>query len=261
LQKIANLLRKLYPFDTFLVKPNGDTEDIYSHLSVFPLQDLDVLSNLLNMNPCKVSVEIGSWTGQSTCFIATYIKEKSGKLFAIDNFKGSPGSEQVIYTTDVKETLLSNLRRMDVMDVVTILDGNSDDFVSRFEDESIDFMFIDGDHRYSQFSRDFKNWYPKIKIGGIFSGHDFNGANYEEENIEKDFVNNIHHGVSKALMEYSNSGIDLKFSNGSSIWWTVKSGVFGSLSLAQNKGERDDKRTWEEEAGVFKSVGSPEFTR
>lgn len=42
----------------------------------------------------------------------------------------------------------------------------------QIEDESLDFVFIDADHRYEGVLEDLRAWYPKIKPGGLFSGHD-----------------------------------------------------------------------------------------
>jgi predicted O-methyltransferase YrrM len=50
----------------------------------------------------------------------------------------------------------------------------SDTAVSKFDDESVDFVFIDGLHTYEQVLIDCHNYYPKVKPGGIISGHDFN---------------------------------------------------------------------------------------
>lgn len=49
----------------------------------------------------------------------------------------------------------------------------SDDVVSQFEDNSLDFIFIDGLHTYEQVLKDCRNYYSKVKSGGIFSGHDY----------------------------------------------------------------------------------------
>ena len=49
----------------------------------------------------------------------------------------------------------------------------SDDAVTLFEDESFDIIFIDGLHTYDQLSKDCVNYYPKLKTGGIFCGHDY----------------------------------------------------------------------------------------
>jgi hypothetical protein len=51
--------------------------------------------------------------------------------------------------------------------------GASLDMADQFEDNSIDFLYIDGDHRYKDISKDIKKWYPKVRLGGFFGGHDY----------------------------------------------------------------------------------------
>ena len=43
-----------------------------------------------------------------------------------------------------------------------------------YEDESLDFVFIDAAHDYQNVKNDILAWYPKIKIGGKLGGHDYN---------------------------------------------------------------------------------------
>jgi hypothetical protein len=42
-----------------------------------------------------------------------------------------------------------------------------------FENESLDFVFIDGDHSYEAVRDDINAWYSKVRIGGIVSGDDY----------------------------------------------------------------------------------------
>lgn len=49
----------------------------------------------------------------------------------------------------------------------------SSDAAEDFEDESIDLIYIDGDHTYEKIFADIKNWWPKVKVGGIMSGDDY----------------------------------------------------------------------------------------
>lgn len=42
-------------------------------------------------------------------------------------------------------------------------------------DDNLDFVYLDGNHHYSEVVTDLKLWYPKIKSGGILAGHDFSG--------------------------------------------------------------------------------------
>lgn len=43
----------------------------------------------------------------------------------------------------------------------------------RFEDDFFDFVYIDADHNYEAVVKDLEAWYPKVKNGGIFFGHDY----------------------------------------------------------------------------------------
>tara|TARA_R110001592_G_scaffold327122_1_gene608209 strand:- start:9562 stop:11001 length:1440 start_codon:yes stop_codon:yes gene_type:complete len=55
-----------------------------------------------------------------------------------------------------------------------IVERTSDDAVVEFEDESVDFVFVDGLHTYEQTLQDCINYLPKVKSGGIICGHDYN---------------------------------------------------------------------------------------
>lgn len=47
--------------------------------------------------------------------------------------------------------------------------------------ETIDFLFIDGDHRFEAVYRDLSNWVPKVRSGGLVCGHDWSGNRFEKE--------------------------------------------------------------------------------
>lgn len=55
----------------------------------------------------------------------------------------------------------------------TLVRKTSDDAADMFEDETFDIIFIDGLHTYEQLTKDCANYYSKLKVGGIFAGHDF----------------------------------------------------------------------------------------
>ena len=43
----------------------------------------------------------------------------------------------------------------------------------KFSDKYFDFIYIDAAHTYEEVLKDLIAWYPKLKIGGILSGHDY----------------------------------------------------------------------------------------
>lgn len=42
-----------------------------------------------------------------------------------------------------------------------------------FEDGSLDWVYIDASHLYDEIKVDIEVWYPKVRSGGIVSGHDY----------------------------------------------------------------------------------------
>jgi len=55
--------------------------------------------------------------------------------------------------------------------------GDANEIVKDFTDESIDTLFIDGDHTYNGCMKDFIMWYPKVKKGGSIIFHDYQRDN------------------------------------------------------------------------------------
>jgi len=54
-----------------------------------------------------------------------------------------------------------------------IMRERSMDAVKSFEDESLDFVFIDANHNYEFVRDDIREWSKKVRPGGIVSGHDY----------------------------------------------------------------------------------------
>jgi predicted O-methyltransferase YrrM len=56
---------------------------------------------------------------------------------------------------------------------VTILRKSSMEGLAHFEDESIDFVFIDGNHKFDWVMMDIIEWSKKVKEHGIIAVHDY----------------------------------------------------------------------------------------
>ncbi len=41
------------------------------------------------------------------------------------------------------------------------------------DDDSLDFVYADGNHEYEYIKEDIELWYPKLKVGGWMMGHDW----------------------------------------------------------------------------------------
>lgn len=58
-------------------------------------------------------------------------------------------------------------------DRVIMIKEESDKSVDKFVDSEFDFIFIDGIHTYEGVISDCRNYYSKVKSGGVFAGHDY----------------------------------------------------------------------------------------
>ena len=54
-----------------------------------------------------------------------------------------------------------------------LIRGWSHEVVEQFEDESLDFVFVDGNHAYEYVVQDIALWSKKVRKGGVVYGHDF----------------------------------------------------------------------------------------
>ncbi len=55
----------------------------------------------------------------------------------------------------------------------TIIRKGSIEALNDFKDSSLDFVYIDGNHDFVNFTNDLHFWLKKIRVGGIMSGHDY----------------------------------------------------------------------------------------
>jgi MMP 1-O-methyltransferase len=126
------------------------------------------------------ALEIGCWQGKSTVCIAQGLRTKNGaQLTCIDPFDASGDNESKDMYGDranelggpLRRAFEANLKGADVRDLVDVRVGFSHDWASRVV-ESLDLLFLDGDHSYDAIRRDFEDWSPKIKAGGYLAMHD-----------------------------------------------------------------------------------------
>lgn len=127
-------------------------------------------------------VEVGSWKGRSAAFMGVEILNsgKKIKFDCIDTFEGSiehldPNSPY--YNEDLlkEKGWLYNefLRNIDpVKEIINPIIGISWEGASLYENNSLDFVFLDAAHDYESVKKDLNAWLPKVKVGGVFAGHD-----------------------------------------------------------------------------------------
>lgn len=117
-------------------------------------------------------VEVGSWKGKSSAFMCVEIAN-SGKdieFFCVDTWAGSIEHQNFKDLDKLYFTFLDNMRPLESLYFPLKL--SSKEAYKKFKDESLDFVFIDASHEYEDVLEDLKIWFPKVKKGGVFAGHD-----------------------------------------------------------------------------------------
>jgi predicted O-methyltransferase YrrM len=130
----------------------------------------EIIPTLMANVENPVGIEIGVLHGETTAFLMETMPNLV--LYGIDpyaEYKDWDGN--IVHENDF--VYRSMEARTSKYDNFTHLRMTSDDAVNMFEDESMDFVFVDGDHSYSQVKKDLANWYPKVRKGGLFCGHDY----------------------------------------------------------------------------------------
>ncbi len=144
-----------------------------------------------------VFVEIGAWLGKSTSFMAVEIinQNKNIQFYCVDTWEGSDESihknNQLVIDKKLFDQFLLNIEP--VKNKIIPYRMTSTQASKLFENNSVDFCFIDGDHSYEGVKNDLENWYPKVKKGGIIAGHDYPTWETVKQAVD-DFIlkNNLH---------------------------------------------------------------------
>jgi MMP 1-O-methyltransferase len=118
-------------------------------------------------------VEIGSWKGRSTTWLASGARLAGHRVYAID-----PHCRSREYpSAETLDEFLGNLARNGLADIVEPLVMTSEAAAAHIEGP-VELLFIDGDHSYEAVRRDAELWLPRLIEGGTVMFHDVATAAY-----------------------------------------------------------------------------------
>lgn len=110
------------------------------------------------------------------------------KLYSIDAWQWYPTPNNFRKQKDHDQAYEAAKRRLSEYPNSVIIKKWSTEAVLDFEDESLDFVFIDADHEFQAVTNDIAEWSKKVRKGGIISGHDFGRSKYKNFGHVKDVV-------------------------------------------------------------------------
>lgn len=177
----------------------------------------EIIASLVNKNSIKTAVELGVAFGGNSENLLTNTKIK--KLYGIDPYKnrwtyndGMNRQQQeleLIYQKTINRLRKFSLRYKHIRKF-------SKDAISSVPNY-VDFVYIDADHSYIGCLTDLRLWVPKVKIGGIIAGDDYNSKTFP--------------GTTKAVRKYFKK-LDWEIhTKGSRVWWVKKQKMTKNFAL------------------------------
>jgi hypothetical protein len=144
---------------------------------ISPLATRDSLPSLLNFLKLEgMGVEIGVYKGDFSELLLKH--SRLSVLYSIDPWWHLPDNvyQDVANVPDEEaqkeyEEVAGKLKEFGQRS--KILRMLSNEAVKQFSDESLDFVYIDANHSYEACREDLALWWPKLKAGGVFAGHDY----------------------------------------------------------------------------------------
>lgn len=135
----------------------------------------DDLNNIIGKNGC--GVEIGVFKGE----LSNYILNKwDGVLYMVDVWRELgeeySDSSNIKFHSDAYAETMNNIKGFENRAIM--IRSTSKDAIKLFQDQSLDFVYIDANHAYDFVKEDLELWFPKLKKGGMFSGHDYLGFDW-----------------------------------------------------------------------------------
>jgi predicted O-methyltransferase YrrM len=134
----------------------------------------DPIQDILILEQPKVAIEVGSWLGLSTRFIAENMTENA-KLYAIDTWLGS--SDEPIQTEDPRapylyQLFLSNIKHANLTQKIIPIRMKSLEAAKALNVQA-DFIYIDAAHNEESVYQDILAWYAHLNKHGVICGDDW----------------------------------------------------------------------------------------
>jgi len=171
----------------------------------------------------------------STAILGDVAAAVGGTVYAIDTWAGAETNslhESSVNGRNIFDGFCANMESLGLLrsTVVPVM-SLSNRCATLLAPETVDLLFIDGDHRYPAVRSDIALWTPKVRPGGLVCGHDCEhryaalpdaARARVDQDLEQNWLPGVGHpGVIRAVHEAFGAAAELAGS-GSSVWWTER---------------------------------------
>lgn len=135
----------------------------------------------------EVIVELGTSKG----FGAMVLSMHGGLVYTVDNYLHRMADDEEVIVEENSQEVFESVKGYfkSKYKTITPLKGDTSEVAHQFPSESIDLLYIDGGHKYSEVKLDYDSWVFKVKSGGFILFHDYSVAHCEvKEFIDKEVM-------------------------------------------------------------------------
>lgn len=148
----------------------------------------------------EVFIEIGAFLGRSALYLSSRLVQE-GKLrcriICVDVWWENSihmGSDRKYFILNPLPVFLANVEQAGFRDnfrAIHETSQNAVDLITPEEKTNIGGVFIDGDHNFGMVETDIALYYPLVKKGGFFGGHDYSSGWPGVQRAVNDFQKNF----------------------------------------------------------------------
>jgi hypothetical protein len=143
----------------------------------------------------SVGVEIGVWAGDLSAAILRAVRPT--RLHLLDPWAFAPDEryEQAWYggaragsqveMDQVYDRVLQRFETEIADGAVVIHRSTSAEAAAEFEDASLDWVYVDGNHLYEYVQTDLALFAPKVRPGGLLAGDDYGAAGWWDDGVRR----------------------------------------------------------------------------
>ena len=146
----------------------------YLHVNIYPLQVrneiLFLLEQIQEIHP-QIIVEIGTNKGGTLSLFAN-IATSTTKIISIDLPFGEFGGGYPEWKIPLYKSFAKDNQEIILIQADSHKESTLEMLRTELQQKKIDFLFIDGDHRYEGIKEDFETYSPLVRSGGIIAFHD-----------------------------------------------------------------------------------------
>lgn len=180
----------------------------YCSINLLPFDDHGwflnegVVEQFISVKPAKIVIEVGSWAGRSTRFIAERLPE-DGKVYAVDTWLGSPELVAEERLPDIFHIFCSNVVHAGLAHKIVPIRMTSME-AAKALNVMADLIYIDAAHDEESVYQDVLAWSQHLVPDGIICGDDWHW-------------DSVKRGVLQASLE-----LECKVLHIGNCWWYVK---------------------------------------